>query len=577
VTAGAGVARAGGDARSPAASLARRAQFGPFDLLADRAHGAYLAGRLAESRRICGDALAVAEAAGDVVTARYLRHISCLTIEDEARWTLLHTEAERFLAGLGPDAGSDWRAKGLGLLSHSLLQLGRTTEALEPLAEGYDLVVDRPPPAPEDMYNRGAACQAIAFPLFRALLFEPAVRLIEMSVPMSGERPDWEALDGLLLCNVHALWGLFLGLIGNDAEADRHYTVCASRAVWSQGRARAAGDADGMAAAEAYVQFGLQRLGGSRVDDRALRDWALDPLGLRERLPARLALASDAKRQGDLETARELLDAVAADAERWGEPVCAWVAQAWLAQLDEARDGVTAAGRAWRAVAVSRLERLWQDRSTWFEALVTRQRVAELSARVEIDDRRLWEDALTGVANRRLLDATLAEPEWTERACVFVDVDRFKRVNDDHGHEAGDAVLVAIADVLRGLCTSADVVARYGGDEFVVVLADDTDPEVFADRLLAEVAAWPWDVVSPGLAVSVSAGYAGGPDAFARADLALRDTKARRPVCVVAPPGSACVPTGPPLGPAPPRSPLPAPSSGGRPTPVGGVMVVATT
>ena len=104
-------------------------------------------------------------------------------------------------------------------------------------------------------------------------------------------------------------------------------------------------------------------------------------------------------------------------------------------------------------------------------------------------------------------------------------------MNDDHGHEAGDAVLVAIADVLRGLCTSADVVARYGGDEFVVVLADDADPAVFADRLLAEVAAWPWDVVSPGLAVTVSAGYASGPDAFARADLALRDAKARRPAC----------------------------------------------
>ena len=233
MTVGAGV-----HARRAAALPALRAPFGPFDVLADRAHGAYLAGRLQEAREICDAAHAVAEAAGDAVTARFLRHIACLTIEDEARWSLLRAEAERFLADLGPDAGGDWRAKGLGLLSHSLLQLGRTTEALEPLAEGYDLVVDRPPPAPAEEYNRGAACQAIAFPLFRALLFEQAVRLIEMSVPMTAGRPEWETVDGLLLCNVHALWGLFLGLIGNDAEADRHFLVCASRAVRSQVRDR---------------------------------------------------------------------------------------------------------------------------------------------------------------------------------------------------------------------------------------------------------------------------------------------------------------------------------------------------
>lgn len=531
MTAGAGV-----HARRAAATaergLARRAPFGPFDLLADRAHGAYLAGRLQEARQICDAAHAVADAAGDAVTARFLRHIACLTFEDEARWPLLRAEAERFLAELGPDAGTDWRAKGLGLLSHSLLQLGRTTEALEPLAEGYDLVVDRPPPAPDEAYNRGAACQAIAFPLFRALLFEQAVRLIEMSVPMTAGRPEWETVDGLMLCNVHAIWGLFLGLIGRDAEADRRYLVCASRAVWSQQRARAGGDADGVAAAEAWVQFCLQRLGEGEIDDRGLRAWALDERGLRERLPARLALASDAKRRGELDAARVLLDGVVADAERWGEPVAAWVAQAWLAQLDERRDGVTVAGRAWREVAVSRLERLWQERSTWFEALVTRQRVAELSARVEIDDRRLWEDALTGVANRRLLDAALAEPAGAARSCVFVDVDHFKLVNDDHGHEAGDAVLVAVAGVLRGLCRPEDVVARYGGDEFVVVLAEGVCPVAFSDQLRAEVAGWPWDSVSPGLAVTVSAGSASGADSFERADLALRDVKARRPALV---------------------------------------------
>jgi GGDEF domain-containing protein len=111
-------------------------------------------------------------------------------------------------------------------------------------------------------------------------------------------------------------------------------------------------------------------------------------------------------------------------------------------------------------------------------------------------------------------------------------------------------------------------VARYGGDEFAVVLAEGADPAAFAARLRAAVASWPWEVVSPGLAVTVSAGYASGADAFTRADLALRDVKARRPNVVLVPPGSSCVPSGPPAGAA--RSPS------SRPTPVGGVVAVGT-
>lgn len=104
-------------------------------------------------------------------------------------------------------------------------------------------------------------------------------------------------------------------------------------------------------------------------------------------------------------------------------------------------------------------------------------------------------DPLTGIANRRSFDEELAL-EWrrAERvgetlSLVLLDIDNFKRVNDTHGHQQGDAVLREVAAVLRAGVRQVDLAARYGGEEFALVLPETTlaDAVTVAERLRGAV------------------------------------------------------------------------------------------
>ena len=101
-------------------------------------------------------------------------------------------------------------------------------------------------------------------------------------------------------------------------------------------------------------------------------------------------------------------------------------------------------------------------------------------------------DALTGLANRALVLDRLGRPAGDEqRAVLFVDLDGFKAVNDEHGHAVGDALLIAVAERLSRLARDGDVVSRFGGDEFVVLchpLLDLADAEAVARRIVERLA-----------------------------------------------------------------------------------------
>ena len=155
-------------------------------------------------------------------------------------------------------------------------------------------------------------------------------------------------------------------------------------------------------------------------------------------------------------------------------------------------------------------------------------------------------DSLTGLANRaklqRVLDDALvlraaADAAGTTPvtvAVLYIDLDGFKPINDRYGHDAGDALLVAVARLLERSVLGADTVARVGGDEFVVVLCDvrrADAPESVANRILENLTA---PILLPGvgeihigasIGVATIVGDAGATDLLRRADQAMYQAK----------------------------------------------------
>ena len=126
-------------------------------------------------------------------------------------------------------------------------------------------------------------------------------------------------------------------------------------------------------------------------------------------------------------------------------------------------------------------------------------------------------DGLTGVANRRhFLDLAQTETRRALRhahplALALIDIDRFKQINDVHGHAAGDRALLVLVRICRENIREIDVFARFGGDEFVVLLPETGEAEAgdVIERVRLSLAAEPVDLGGHPVAITISAGVAG--------------------------------------------------------------------
>lgn len=163
-------------------------------------------------------------------------------------------------------------------------------------------------------------------------------------------------------------------------------------------------------------------------------------------------------------------------------------------------------------------------------------------------------DDLTGLPNRasfeRALSAAIASARHGQRqhSLIYLDLDRFKPVNDTAGHAAGDALLKQVAQTIRGVCRSHDLAARIGGDEFAIILEDCpiAHGQVVAEKIVRAVGALAFTWTGRDYSIGASAGVTiigsrpASPLGFTgEADAACYAAKARGRACVVAFPDMA--------------------------------------
>lgn len=176
----------------------------------------------------------------------------------------------------------------------------------------------------------------------------------------------------------------------------------------------------------------------------------------------------------------------------------------------------------------------------------TRLALAHVSEELTETRQTLNEDALTGAQNRRGMDATLLREVARARrnknllTVAMVDVDHFKQVNDTHGHEAGDRLLIHLGMIAKSVLRESDTLVRYGGEEFLLILpeADLRGAEYVLNRLREMVAKSPLMFADKRIEVTISAGIAqllpdeNGHNLVMRADLALYEAKRAGRNCV---------------------------------------------
>lgn len=443
---------------------------------------------------------------------------------DRSRWA-----AER-LVERGTEAGLPvWAATGRQYLARLHLAAGNEDIALRELVEAELLVDDLPPDV-----GLTVALSGIAVTYCRIGLHEDSERTYERLgevVATVADRWSEHAFVYNRMLN-QASWGVALAKAGFEEDAQARLSIAADQA-------RAVTDLTG---SPAYYDFrALVLFADLMVGEVGLAD-------ARTHLDATLEHAlGEPQSYVRFAFAHQL-----SNARRWDE--ARFEVDAGLAAVNPYEQEPIRSALVWERARIAVLEhpdhlgvedlwayaqltgrQVWELRRRRVEAAQEKLRVGRLKREHQRIERASLEDPLTGVGNRRRIDreraALLSDATSGWDTVLYLDIDRFKAVNDSCGHEVGDAVLRELADLLRDNVRENDLVGRYGGDEFVVLARHSTpdDAARLSDRILAAVRAHHWGRLRPGLDIRVSLGVAATrvrrSELFPAADAALYRAK----------------------------------------------------
>ncbi|MEV5543418.1 GGDEF domain-containing protein [Saccharopolyspora shandongensis] len=463
------------------------------------------------------------------------RHVRLLL--DSGRFAEANAAFDELIKAGASDVGERWNRPTVLVHRASLAwRLERIPLALELIAEGWtDLDVDRP--------EGSAAAHTISM---LGYLLEtighrgPALELMALSVQIARDSDDQAALAHCLSREGNAR--VFRAVTRPDEASRAQFELARDLFDEAQGLAK-----PGQVKRSALAGFAraLAGVGETAAAERA----ALEALALGRGADdwfttavANWVLAVVRREQNRLEEARTFASRALEGAGTIRDTMLMMQFSLDLAAIcEELSDPVGESAALRRTVAAS---------STAVDVLqeglgqaLEQRRVAVQAQRMAVAAREAaLRDPLTGLTNRLglerrapvLLESTAAAGRvpWL----LLLDVDWFKDVNDIAGHTAGDVVLQEVANLLRRECRSDDLICRWAGDEFVVLLVDASEESrdagpIVAERIRASVQRHDWRLVlgrltkAPTVSIGVAAGPANLEHLFAAADIALYRAK----------------------------------------------------
>jgi diguanylate cyclase (GGDEF)-like protein len=497
--------------RGASTELVRVSEFGPAHWLAFAAFDAYarFSGDEALANVLGNEALA--RALGDDLTAWRCRDILVSALASNGRHEESVAVAEELMDHYTATGDNAARLQILGQVVTTRFARNEFERALDELTEGLVALAHL-----HDAHRATAAAfLTVANAASSAEMFELASAQLRRGQQLIGSVGDvfMIRMAAAGVARNETRWAARLELIGRPEEAAARYSEARRAALRAQ-----RGDPLGhwpriglLYEGFAWTCLGEPELGRIRLLEALGNEAAT--LGAEDTLILRLGLARACSALGQTDEARVHLQSTygvldTTFSRQWQVAI---VLQA--AEVERVENGDHTGFGLARHAAVLLANSLWEERERRLEAVMVRMQMVDLAEENVRVGQAATEDPLTGLGNRRKLDAALHEltTDPTAPTCLlFIDLDRFKWVNDTFSHAIGDDVLKIVAEILQRESRERDVIARYGGDEFVVMLRGaglKTGTRV-GERIRRAIAAHPWGRVAPGLDVRASVGVA---------------------------------------------------------------------